>query len=165
MLNLILFKSPQGLVGPQLSEFMSDESLHIAPGPKQVDLVRERMKSQNCLSIAQWSQELLEQVSDQPRERKSVLLKHLSTLWKIECQRNSKAIRYGEFEKAFKVFTELKSYTNEKDLFLSLVEELEEFESQFFAKSYLYLEEVGFIDEYKIFSILKENLRQKNDWT
>lgn len=162
MLSVILISELNDFFDAHLSELGSDKLQIITPNPVKADEVRyllsEQFSSLNAdvVTISHFTSELLQKIDIEGElKRKSELLLVLATIWK-KYQPEASA---ESFLQAFTLFTDLRSYSTEIDLFDGVFETLDPMLVQSLKVFWSYLSMQGWLDEhetyYKLASALK----------
>jgi len=162
LLSVILISQLNDFFDARSSELSLEKLQIITPNPIKADEIRHFLSQQfstinaDVVTISHFTSELLQKIDIEGElKRKSELLLVLATIWKkYQPEASAEA-----FLQAFTLFTDLRSYSTEIDLFDGVFETLDPMVVQSLKVFWSYLSMQGWLDEhetyYKLASALK----------
>jgi CRISPR/Cas system-associated exonuclease Cas4 (RecB family) len=148
----------------QLGFFKEKEEmplLVVTPMPQSADIFRERIQKESSsdnfdvITISQFLKKELKSYLGKDIERKSKLLLYFSTVWKKFFPEEP----YEVFSRSFNLLTELRSFTLEEDLFMTILEEYDPVIQKSVIIFNQLMKQVEYLDEHAAYHELSECLR------
>jgi len=131
--------------------------LFICPGPLVADSVRSLLGSTTeTITIAKWVNDSLK-LQNQEKIKKSELLLRLSSVWRHYFPVSQEQI----FFRAFEIFTDLRSFTLDKDLLIDVLVELDADLKKSILLFWVYLETENLVDEQLAYKLVGANKEER----
>lgn len=164
MMQIVYFSQKQQFLTEM--ENIEGEKLYVAPSPAKADGLRSRLNashSQDVVTIAKFTSTLVEQLW-QDEEKPQVKRKaDLLLIFGILKDRYLPELGYEQFNQAYNLFSDLRSFTLDQDALSTVLDEQPEIVKQAVLLFWKLLEVTGFHDEHGAYREIAEKLRSAPD--